>query len=255
MKSLGLYFILSILAILSGCKENSINVIDETEEPHYRRGQSLLRDGRDKDALEAFLKVIDKRKDAAESHVEAGRIHMDHFNDSINAIYHFQKYLEIKPDSRQAELLKQLIRTAQKKYVKSLPGYFFESKADQASIDETVMKLKAENEKLKIQLVTIKDKLKKKALDYNRLKNKIESAASRKAKNKDKKKPDSQSDSTVESNTETPPFYFVVTGDTLSKISSKVYGTTSRWREIFKANSDQLENPHDLKIGQKLKIP
>jgi nucleoid-associated protein YgaU len=49
--------------------------------------------------------------------------------------------------------------------------------------------------------------------------------------------------------------YTVVSGDSLSKIAKKYYGNANRWREIFEANRDQLDNPDLIKPGQVLKIP
>ncbi len=50
-------------------------------------------------------------------------------------------------------------------------------------------------------------------------------------------------------------FYSVEVGDTLSKISVKVYGSGVEWEKIYNANKDSLRNAHDLKVGQVLKIP
>lgn len=49
--------------------------------------------------------------------------------------------------------------------------------------------------------------------------------------------------------------YVVRPGDTLSKISSRFYGTTSRYMEIYEANRDQLSSPTNIKVGQTLVIP
>lgn len=49
--------------------------------------------------------------------------------------------------------------------------------------------------------------------------------------------------------------YVVRPGDTLSKISSRFYGTTSRYMEIYEANRDQLSSPTSIKVGQTLVIP
>lgn len=49
--------------------------------------------------------------------------------------------------------------------------------------------------------------------------------------------------------------YTVVSGDTLTRISGKVYGTGSRWNEIFEANRDVLPNENSIKIGMQLRIP
>ena len=56
----------------------------------------------------------------------------------------------------------------------------------------------------------------------------------------------------VESATNT---YTVVKGDSLSKIAKHFYGNASRWRRIFDANRDQLDDPDLIKPGQVLTIP
>lgn len=49
--------------------------------------------------------------------------------------------------------------------------------------------------------------------------------------------------------------YVVQKGDTLQKISSKMYGTTKKWKKIFEANKDMLKDPDKIRAGQKLIIP
>jgi hypothetical protein len=47
--------------------------------------------------------------------------------------------------------------------------------------------------------------------------------------------------------------YVVVSGDTLGKISKKVFGTTAKWKKIAEANG--ITNPKLLKVGMTLRIP
>lgn len=49
--------------------------------------------------------------------------------------------------------------------------------------------------------------------------------------------------------------YTVQKGDTLSHIAQEFYGKASKWRAIFDANRDQIENPDLIQPGQVLKIP
>ena len=49
--------------------------------------------------------------------------------------------------------------------------------------------------------------------------------------------------------------YTVAKGDSLSKIAKHLYGNANRWREIFEANRDQLDNPDLIQPGQVLKLP
>ncbi|MDE2027253.1 MAG: LysM peptidoglycan-binding domain-containing protein [Candidatus Omnitrophica bacterium] len=52
-----------------------------------------------------------------------------------------------------------------------------------------------------------------------------------------------------------PTAYTVQKDDTLQKISKKVYGTYSKWYQIYKANKDKIKNPNVLKPGMVLTIP
>lgn len=49
--------------------------------------------------------------------------------------------------------------------------------------------------------------------------------------------------------------YEVKAGDNLSKISKQFYGDPNEYMRIFYANRDQLRDPDQIKIGQKLIIP
>ena len=44
-------------------------------------------------------------------------------------------------------------------------------------------------------------------------------------------------------------------GDSLTRISRKVYGRTALWETIYQANRDKLSSPDDLKVGMVLAIP
>ena len=52
-----------------------------------------------------------------------------------------------------------------------------------------------------------------------------------------------------------PRSYTVQSGDSLSSISRKVYGTPSRWIDIYQANRDRMSSENALRVGQALRIP
>lgn len=52
-----------------------------------------------------------------------------------------------------------------------------------------------------------------------------------------------------------PATYTVVPGDCLWNISQKLYGTGTRWEEIFEANREIIRSPQWIYIGQVLTIP
>jgi LysM domain len=49
--------------------------------------------------------------------------------------------------------------------------------------------------------------------------------------------------------------YVVVEGDSLSKIAKREYGNANKWRTIYEANKDLINDPDLIYPGQELKVP
>lgn len=49
--------------------------------------------------------------------------------------------------------------------------------------------------------------------------------------------------------------YLVVKGDSLSTIASGQYGDAQKWRRIYEANRDLIDDPNLIYAGQQLRIP
>ena len=89
--------IFTSLILIVGCAPSGVEIVSETDEKQYQLGQDYKSQGRMEDALGAFLRVIDARRDAPESHLEAGYIYLRTMKDPVRAIYHFDRYLQFKP--------------------------------------------------------------------------------------------------------------------------------------------------------------
>jgi LysM repeat protein len=241
--------------MLQGCGPSS-NVSQETEERAYRRGKNLLREGRKDEALQAFQSVIATRADATESHLEAGLIYLNHIKDPLAAIYHFRNYLALNPEGEYADFVKELILTAQKDFAQTLPGEPFGNEVERVNLMETVNKLREENNQLKQSVVELQKQLTDSEMESQRYRqalaqaNSLPAAPSEVAPIVIQPAPRQPAQATAGGQT-----YTVQAGDTLSLVSRRVYGTPSRWAEIFAANRDQLPSPDSLKPGQVLRIP
>ncbi|RFC43035.1 MAG: Nucleoid-associated protein YgaU [Verrucomicrobia bacterium] len=152
--------LLAVLAMLlaAGCdRGDSFTLSSETDESFYRQGQQLSKQGRNQEALNAYLKVIAKRDDTApESHLEVGLILLRHVKDPIAAIYHFRKYLELQPNSRQAVYVRGLIDTSKREFARTLPATPLESQADQLEKQDQIDRLLRENDQLKAELTALR---------------------------------------------------------------------------------------------------
>ena len=136
---------LSILLVsligLVGCAPSRVEVVSETNEKQYQLGQDFKNQGRMEEALGAFERVIDARRDAPESHLEAVYIYLRTLKDPINAIYHFNRYLRLQPHSSQATQVGQLIETAQKEFARQLPAQPYEGSLDRIDLMDLVQNL------------------------------------------------------------------------------------------------------------------
>lgn len=151
--------LLGVLVLgLAACSDSEhVNSAVEVDEPNYREGQALLKTGRRQEALTAFLKVISKRgDDAPESHMEIGLLYLQHINDPLSAIYHFKKYLSLRPNSPLAPLVRQRIDAATREFARTLPAQPLEGQPQRIDLVAALDKLKQENDALKQELADLK---------------------------------------------------------------------------------------------------
>lgn len=247
-------FFISVLSLVSCMPENVI-LIEEREERQFKLAKEFQIQGRHSDALITYLGLISYRQNSPESHLEVGYIYLNIMEDPIRSIYHFDRYLELKPESENSVQVNQLIESAKKEYLRQLPTNPFEPKIDRLDLLDIIKGLKSENNALKANYNNILNQLKEiEGLDFSLIDTSyfIDSVSDNSTIDTQEIKIQNQL------NTSTPDairIYVVKRGDSLEKISMEMYGTTQRWSEIFDANLDKLNNPNALKIGLKLKIP
>ncbi len=157
MRTLRLFlFCLALLGwgLTTGCeRKDSSAQSAEVDDPAYRQAQQLGRQGRSQEALAFYLKLISKRGDSApESHLEAGLIYLQHIKDPLAAIYHFRKYLELQPNSRQAVYVRGLVDTAKREFARTLPAQPLESQAERLDMLDQIERLQRDNEQLRAEL-------------------------------------------------------------------------------------------------------
>lgn len=152
-----LLLLLALLMLGAGCERAAgPRLIAEIDDADYTRGKNLLRQNRNQEAMAAFLKVIDKRSgDAPESHLEVGRLYQEQIKDPIQAIYHYRKYRELKPNAPQAELVRQLIHAATRDFARTLPAQPLENQVLRNDLLEVVERLQRENTQLRADLAAI----------------------------------------------------------------------------------------------------
>lgn len=236
-------FVLSFL-LLVGCEDGSradSRTLD-VDDPEFRQGQTYHKQGETRKALESFLKVIDNRKGAAESHLEAGRMYLE-LQDPLPAIYHLNQYIRMKPTSEQSTIVRQMIKTAEKQFMQQLPGRPMDPDAlGGADLNSRLRSLQTENEKLKREVA-----------DLNRSQKGLVPPA-KSSSNADKPAAPAVEGGTPQRYRQ----YTIVRGDSLSAIARKAYNDASAARisAIFNANRDKMTSVNALpKIGTVILLP
>jgi nucleoid-associated protein YgaU len=254
----GFCHLLTLLASLVGmvgCAPSGVEVVSETDEKQYQLGQDYKNQGRLEEALGAFERVIDARRDAPESHLEAGYIYLRTLKDPINAIYHFNRYLRLQPHSSQATQVGQLIETAQKEFARQLPAQPYEGSLDRIDLMDLVQTLKQENDGLKRELIAATSRVQQleNVLGHARRSTQAQAYVQNGQAAQIPSPSVSQQAAPTPSNA--PRTYTIKSGDTLSAISSRFYGTSSRWIDIYQANRDRLSSESAIRVGQEIRIP
>jgi LysM repeat protein len=275
----------SVLALagLAGCGGESGSLSSEMDDSYYRDGQQMERQGRWEEALTDYLKVIDRRPDTApESNLDAGLIYLNHIKDPIFAIYHFRKYLELEPNSKQAVYVKGLVDAAKREFARELPGQPLESQTEHLGVEEQVARLQRENDELKTENSALRAGVPvasehSSTIDIGAIPSPQSiaeapqpvpaqgaSPISLAPVDQGAAEPTSAiSDAPTVSPKAAPAkegagshHHTVARGDTLFSLAQKFYGNRSKWRDIYAANRDVLSSEKTpLKIGTDLKIP
>jgi tetratricopeptide (TPR) repeat protein len=274
------------LAAMPGCGGENPSLSSEMDDSYYRDAQQLEREGRWDEALADYLKVIDRRGDAApDSNLDAGLIYLHHRQNPIFAIYHFSKYLELEPNSKKATMVLGMIDSAKREFARTLPGQPLESVAEHMGYEEQVALLQHENDELRAENAALRAGVSmpvthSSSLDLGSIPTvhtaeeaPVQPAAAGDspislapvAAAADTGAPSAVTEAPEESPSAQAPkptpaagirHHVVVKGDTLFSLSLRYYGNRSKWRDIFAANRSVLPTENSpLKIGVDLRIP
>ncbi len=242
--------ITGLSVLMTGCGGSSERLDRRDErDPLIIRGDARKRAGDIDGAIELYQKALDRKPGLALAHLKLAVEFDEQKQDYLRAIYHYQRYLELRPRAQKNELVKELIRMAHVSYLASLPN------PPPGAIERIAM-LERENERLKYQVDDLARRLREgdtrtaaarpgDAPRANAAPPRQEPAARPAASVRPQPAPD-PADATT---------YRVQRGDTLSRIAAIVYNDSRKWHKIYDANRDILSSPESIREGQTLKIP
>ena len=226
---------------LAACSQDTATIESrEEQDPLMVRAQAR-KSARDIDgAIELYQQAIAEKPDLAKAHLHLGLLYEEHRKDYLRAIYHYETYLELRPDTDKRAFIEELVRGARMYYAASLPDRPSEAiealSVLQAKLEGAEAELAAarqENDQLRTQLRDARQAA-------------VSGAA---------RPPAARPAATRAAASGGESVYVVRAGDTLSRIAREVYGDSNKWKLIYEANGDALRRPEDLREGQVLRIP
>lgn len=235
----------------------------ETEDAEFLRGRELVSGGRDAEAMAVFQEIVRRYPNASpESNMEAGLIAFRR-NNYPQAIYHFNQYLALSPEASSGlkKRCRDLIDSAKKQFFQEmLPMRDAGTESGTTAgisleLQQKYRNVMQQNEQLKLEIARLRAQL-----SAGTSATSVASAPARSLPDSDPVASEPSVSSAVAPPPEpllppVPATHTVVSGDTLSAISKKYYGTAGRWKDIYQANRVTMKNPSDLKIGMVLKLP
>ncbi|HXX41740.1 MAG TPA: LysM peptidoglycan-binding domain-containing protein [Chthoniobacterales bacterium] len=178
-------------------------------------------------AINLYEAALDGTPQSAEIHYKLALLYDDKINDPLHALHHFKRYLTLNGSGKHAEEVRDFIKRDEIALATSLSG-------DSVITRTEAARLRNENLNLRKQLDERTNRAHAVAAD---------------------KSPADQPDSDKKKKKTSGRTYIVQEGDTLSSISRKFYKTSTRRQDILDANENKIDDPDNLKPGQKLNIP
>lgn len=99
---------------------SSSNPLEEQREPHFLTGKSRVNSLDYAGAAEAFEKALEVNPRSASAHFELGLLCENNQQDYAAAIYHFDRYLKLRPNAEYAEVVQQRIVACKQELAKSV---------------------------------------------------------------------------------------------------------------------------------------
>lgn len=118
MSRLGICFrlvlVLATCLGAGGCFPSSRSASDEQREPHFLAGKARANALDYKGAIEAFEKALEANPRNASAHFELALLCEKNETDLAGAIYHFDRYLRLRPNAENTDIVKdRLLRCKQ----------------------------------------------------------------------------------------------------------------------------------------------
>lgn len=134
---------LLLASCLAGCIPTRDAGAEEEREPHFQRGREMARTKDYRGAAEAFERAVEANPRSASAHFELGLLGETQINDPAAAIYHYERFLRLRPTSDKADIARQRVNNCKLELAKH-----FLLTSNAPSVQKEMDKLRTEIERL-----------------------------------------------------------------------------------------------------------
>lgn len=235
--------LMCVALVLAGCAEK-VGVADEGERemPEMIKARTLERAGEFRAARNAYEAILDRDPVMARAHLDLAFLLDKTGEDPVAAIFHFRRYLVLRPDTEKRVMIENHIRAE----TLNLVGAIF---TNQAAILARMGEVEDENRALKVKSANLQAQTVQLRAALTAVRARYAQSAERASQSVD------QIGLPVTAPKSSGKLVRVEKADTLKKLAGRFYGDAQRWREIYEANRQKMKSPGDLKVGQSIFIP
>jgi nucleoid-associated protein YgaU len=142
-----------ILLALAGCQPIDKNLeAEDSHNPYFKKAEGFMEAKNYVDAAKQYEAALQANPNVALAHYELGNIYSEKLGDEISAMYHYSKFLELRPTSEKREQVLLLLENAKYTLATKLPN-------TPIANAEVFARVQSENANLKKQLEDAQSRL------------------------------------------------------------------------------------------------
>lgn len=125
---------------------------EDSRNPHFKKAESYTEAKNYVEAVREYEAALQANPNVATAHYELGRIYGEKLGDEISSMYHFSKFLELRPTSEKRESVQALLDNAKFSLATKLPN-------SPVANAEMFARLQSENANLKRELEEVQSRV------------------------------------------------------------------------------------------------
>ncbi len=257
---------IAALFLVACGRSGSISDADAEQEVNYQRARHLYEQQDFSGAAEFYNRALSVNPEFANAHLELAMLYENRLSDPISAIYHYRRFLELRPDSDKKQLVADFVERAKLSLAAKLPQSPIVDPNELTRLETEKTALLQENAALRTQVAELEKVANATQVVATEPATAavassaplVPSAATAPAAAPGVVMAAAPIISLPEASTMEAPrarMYIVQRGDTLQSLALRYYGSRAGWEKIFQANRSGLPSKDQLKVGQQLVIP